>query len=166
MRYRICIRGYVGPSVRPSVHRSHTSWNHAKVPFLTKTSISTNENASYAVYPALFYKRWIACRKSWTESGKNFVIGWKDVRNAGSRFRRSSRWYWLYWHHVFSSSAVVAIFGCCFLFFRGSLILNIGCFLKRFSKSGKKKCKKKWRWPSRKMKIWYKYNNNEVFISA
>ena len=25
-----------------------------KVPFLTKTNISTSENASYAVYPALF----------------------------------------------------------------------------------------------------------------
>ena len=49
MRSRISIRGYVRPSVRPS----HTSWNHAKVPFLTKTTISTSENASYAVYPAL-----------------------------------------------------------------------------------------------------------------
>ena len=43
MRSRISIRGYV----RPSVGRSHTSWNHAKVPFLTKTTISTSENASY-----------------------------------------------------------------------------------------------------------------------
>ena len=43
----------VGRSVRPSVRRSHTSWNLEKVPFLTKTT-STSENASYAVYPALF----------------------------------------------------------------------------------------------------------------
>ena len=62
MRSRISIRGCVRlsvgpsarPSVRPSVRRSHTSWNHAKVPFLTKNTISASENASYAVYPALF----------------------------------------------------------------------------------------------------------------
>ena len=42
----------------------------------------------------------------------------------------------------------------------------IGCLLKRFSINVKKKCKKKWRWPSRKMKIWYKYNNNAVSIFA
>ena len=30
---------------------------------------------------------------------------------------------------------------------------GIGCFLKRFSINEKKKCKKKWRWPRRKMKI-------------
>ena len=48
MRSRISIRGYVRPSVGPS-------WNHAKVPFLTKTTTSSSENASYAVYPALFY---------------------------------------------------------------------------------------------------------------
>ena len=42
----------------------------------------------------------------------------------------------------------------------------IGCFLKRFSINVKKKCKKKWRWNSRKMKIWYKDNNIVVFIFA
>ena len=47
MRSRISIRGYVRRSVRPSVRPSHTSWNHAKVPFSTKTTISTSENASY-----------------------------------------------------------------------------------------------------------------------
>ena len=51
MRSRISIIGYVRPSVRPS----HTSWKHAKVPFLTKITITTSENASYAVYPALFF---------------------------------------------------------------------------------------------------------------
>ena len=53
---RVCLS--VGPSVRrsvrPSIGRtvrpSHTSWDHAKVPFLTETS----RNASYAVYPAWF----------------------------------------------------------------------------------------------------------------
>ena len=34
-------------SVRPSVCATHTSWNLAKVPFLTKTTISASENASY-----------------------------------------------------------------------------------------------------------------------
>ena len=53
MRSRSSIRGCVRPSVRPSVCRSHMSWNHEKVPFLTKNTISTSENASYAVYPAL-----------------------------------------------------------------------------------------------------------------
>ena len=59
---RVCpsVRRSVGPpvhrSVGPSVRQSHTSWNHAKVPFLTKTTISTSEN----VYPALLSKvRWI-----------------------------------------------------------------------------------------------------------
>ena len=47
MRSRISIRGCVRPSIRRSVGRSHTSWNHAKVPCLTKTTISTSENASY-----------------------------------------------------------------------------------------------------------------------
>ena len=51
------VRRSIGPSVRPSVRQSHTSWNHAKVPFLTKTTISTSKNASYAVYPALFCNR-------------------------------------------------------------------------------------------------------------
>ena len=37
---------------------------------------------------------------------------------------------------------------------------------RRFFTNVKKKFKKKWRWPSRKMKIWYKYNNNVVFIFA
>ena len=50
MRSRISIRG----SVRWSVCRSYASWNYAKVPYLTKTTTSTSENASYAVYPALF----------------------------------------------------------------------------------------------------------------
>ena len=49
----ISIRGCVHLSVCRLVHWSHTSWNHANVPFLTKTTISTSENASYAVYPAL-----------------------------------------------------------------------------------------------------------------
>ena len=49
----------VCPSVRRSVHPSHTSWNHAKVPFSTKTTISISENASYAVYPALLKIWWI-----------------------------------------------------------------------------------------------------------
>ena len=40
-------------SVRPSVGRSHASWNPAKVPFSTKITGSTSENASYAVYTAL-----------------------------------------------------------------------------------------------------------------
>ena len=35
------VRPSVRPSVGPSVRRSHTSWNHAKVPFFTKTTIST-----------------------------------------------------------------------------------------------------------------------------
>ena len=43
---------------------------------------------------------------------------------------------------------------------------SIGSFLKRFSINVKKKWKKKWRWPSRKMKHWYKYNINIVFIFA
>ena len=59
MRSRIsirgCVRPSVGPSVRPSVRPSHTSWNRAKTPFLITTTISTSENASYAVYPALFF---------------------------------------------------------------------------------------------------------------
>ena len=58
MRSRISIRGCVRPSVRPSVRRSHTSWNLAKPPFLTKSTGSTSENASYAVYPALFFLMW------------------------------------------------------------------------------------------------------------
>ena len=37
----------------PSVRPSHASCNYAKVPVLIKATISTNENASYAVYPAL-----------------------------------------------------------------------------------------------------------------
>ena len=42
----------------------------------------------------------------------------------------------------------------------------IGCFLKRFSINKTKKCKKKWIWPRRRMKIWYKYNYNVVLIFA
>ena len=45
----------VRPSIHPSVHRSHTSWNPAKVPFSTKITGNTSENASYAVYTALFF---------------------------------------------------------------------------------------------------------------
>ena len=52
------------------------------------------------------------------------------------------------------------------IFFNSLLGIDIGCFLKRFSIDEKKKCKKKWRWPGREMKIWYKYNNNVVFIFA
>jgi len=40
-----------GMSVCPSVGHTRVE---KKVPFLTKTTISTSENASYAVYPALF----------------------------------------------------------------------------------------------------------------
>ena len=62
MRSRIsirgCVRPSVGPSVRPSVcpsvGRSHTSWNPARVTFLARITSSTGENASYAVYTALF----------------------------------------------------------------------------------------------------------------
>ena len=43
---------------------------------------------------------------------------------------------------------------------------RIGCFLKKFSINVKKKFKKKRRWSSRKIKIWYKYNNIIVFIFA
>ena len=49
-RVRPSVGQSVHPSVRPLVRPSHTSWNHAKVPFLTKTTISMSENASYAVY--------------------------------------------------------------------------------------------------------------------
>ena len=49
-----CVRACVRPSVRRSVCRPQTSRKYAKVPFLTKTTTSTSENASYAVYPALF----------------------------------------------------------------------------------------------------------------
>ena len=31
------------------------SWNHTEMPFSTKTTISTSEDASYAVYTALFF---------------------------------------------------------------------------------------------------------------
>ena len=46
-------------SFRQYVFQLQTSWNHAKKLFLTKTTISTSEKASYAVYPALliFMKR-------------------------------------------------------------------------------------------------------------
>ena len=77
MRPRIFIRGcvrpsispsvgqsigpLVGPSIGPSIRQSHTSWNHAKMPFSTKVTISTSEDASYAVYTALFFftTQWI-----------------------------------------------------------------------------------------------------------
>ena len=42
----------------------------------------------------------------------------------------------------------------------------IGRLLKRFSINVKKKWKKKWRWPTRKIKIWYKHKNIVVFILA
>ena len=48
----------VGPSVCPSVGRSHTSWDHAKVLFLTITTISTSENASYGRVSGLDYWRY------------------------------------------------------------------------------------------------------------
>ena len=54
MRSRISKWGCVRPSVGWSVRPSRSSWNHAKKPFLTKITASTSENASYAVYPALF----------------------------------------------------------------------------------------------------------------
>ena len=44
----------IRPSVCPSIGQSHTSWNPAKVQFSTKITGSTSENASYAVYTALF----------------------------------------------------------------------------------------------------------------
>ena len=43
---------------------------------------------------------------------------------------------------------------------------DIGCSLKRNSINMKKKCKKKWRCPCRRIQIWYNYNNNAVFIFA
>ena len=43
---------------------------------------------------------------------------------------------------------------------------GIGCFLKRFSINVKKKCRIKWRWSSRKIKIWHKFSLNVVFIFA
>ena len=59
MRSRISIRGCVRPSVGPSVGLSvRRSVGHTRAEtmqkwrFLTKTTISTSENASYAVYPA------------------------------------------------------------------------------------------------------------------
>jgi len=58
MSVRPSVRSLVSSSIRPFVGRfvcpSHTSWNYATVPFLTKTTISTSDNTSYAVYPALF----------------------------------------------------------------------------------------------------------------
>ena len=39
-------------------------------------------------------------------------------------------------------------------------------FLKKVLHKREEKCKKEWRWPSRKMKIWYKVNNIVVFIFA
>ena len=44
--------------------------------------------------------------------------------------------------------------------------IDIGWFLKRFSINVEKKCKKKWRWPGRKIEIWDKYKLNVVFIFA
>ena len=43
-------------------------------------------------------------------------------------------------------------------------VCYIGCFLKRFSTNEKRKCNKKWRWPSRKMKIWYKYIQQQCSV--
>ena len=38
------------------------------------------------------------------------------------------------------------------------------CLKKKFSIKVKKKSKKKGRWPSRRIKTWYIYNNNIVFL--
>ena len=48
------MRGYVRPSICRSAR--HTRWNHAKVPFLTKTTISTSENASYVFWKHSWYR--------------------------------------------------------------------------------------------------------------
>ena len=82
MRSRISIRGCVRPSVGPSVGPSHMSWNHTKVRFLTKTTISTSEYASYAVYTALFLhlicEPWVAscgmCQKTQHHTISSFIF--------------------------------------------------------------------------------------------
>ena len=63
-------------SVRPSVRRSHTSWNPAKVPFSTKITGSTSENASYAVYTALFCKNGLFSHvfQIWLNIKKNICL--------------------------------------------------------------------------------------------
>jgi len=43
---------------------------------------------------------------------------------------------------------------------------DIGWFIKSFSITVKKRCTKKWRWPSRKMKTLYVNNTNMVFVFA
>ena len=47
----------------------------------------------------------------------------------------------------------------------GTITVNdIGWSKKKYSIKVKKKCTKKWRWPSRELKIWYMYNNIIVFL--
>ena len=84
---------FVHPSVCPFICWSHPSWNHAKVPFLTKTTSRTSENASYAVYPALlkllmawFERIWFSLQQQRFNNSllhfknnfavKNFVLAW------------------------------------------------------------------------------------------
>ena len=78
------VRLSVGLSVRPS----HTSWNRAKVPFLTKTTISTSENASYAVYPALFIWIIVTCCNRWL-----FIHASLDFLFVVTQFNQSRRWW-------------------------------------------------------------------------
>ena len=71
MRSHISIRGYAHPSIG---HPSHMRWNHAIVPFLTKTTISTSENASYDEYPGLVSKNYCSCFETkWLSASQNIT---------------------------------------------------------------------------------------------
>ena len=49
---------------------------------------------------------------------------------------------------------------------RSKMGWDIGWSIKKCSIKVKEKCTKKWRWPCRKLKIWYMWNNIMVFLFA
>ena len=75
--------------VRPSVRSSHTSWIHAKMPFLTKTTISTSEDGLvYMIFLLRFSSKMVKRNPSSTTTRQP----WATSSIPSKRSSASSAW--------------------------------------------------------------------------
>ena len=112
---RISVKGRVPPSVGPSVGPLHTSQNHQKVPFWTKTNTSTSKNASYAVYLNTHKCAFLALETVARGRGSRFLEGEEWWRGAASGDEGGGRIWRL-------ATKFVCLFVSVFLFFPLSIL--------------------------------------------
>ena len=81
---------------------------------------------------------------SWPIDGKA-ISPWIKTRNTQERKKNKT-----HVRHVYKISRKIE--------------RNMGWSIKKYSIKVRKKCTKKWRWPSRELKTWYMYNNIMGFL--